>query len=299
VAFRAELLGFEILVARATGDDARAARAVDQLRELRRTSHHFHATAALGQHDPAWRATAFYEDAVTPLLRAVVHRDHEALSRIVSLGLLGVIPELLGLTPGRRIILIPSEDLLLLEDHGDLVVRLRPPRWCPVLLRILAGGDATKPRIVDGLWGIRAYHPELHDPPVRTTVHRLRAFLRPHGDWIEVSEGGYRTRVPVHVVSREDLPLAEPVPPWEDGELPAIEPSRAEPAAPASAVADDARQVVFQRLRDLDQASVVQLARAVELSQSTVLRALRALVAERRVERIGFARATRYRLRST
>ncbi|HEY0988820.1 MAG TPA: hypothetical protein VGD80_17255, partial [Kofleriaceae bacterium] len=41
VAFRAELLGFEILVARAAGDGERERRALDQLRTLWRTSHHF------------------------------------------------------------------------------------------------------------------------------------------------------------------------------------------------------------------------------------------------------------------
>ena len=40
------------------------------------------------------------------------------------------------------------------------------------------------------------------------------------------------------------------------------------------------------------------LARALERSPSTVLRALRELVDERRIEKHGFARATRYSLRA-
>src|SRR5262249_26417423 len=120
VAFRAELLGFEIAVARAAGDGERERRALDQLRTLWRTTHHFYAKAALGQFDSVHRASAFDEDALTPILRAVSQRDHSALSRIVSLGMFGIIPELLGLTPGRRMILMPSEDLLLLEDHGNV-----------------------------------------------------------------------------------------------------------------------------------------------------------------------------------
>lgn len=52
---------------------------------------------------------------------------------------------------------------MLLEDHGNVVVRERPPRWCPVLLRILASGDASNEKFVAGLWGLRAYHPEIHD----------------------------------------------------------------------------------------------------------------------------------------
>lgn len=298
VAFRAELLGFEILVARAAGDGERRERALDQLRTLWRTTHHFYAKAALGQFDGERRASAFDEDALTPVLRAVAWHDHGALSRIVSLGLLGVIPELLGLTPGRRMILIPSEDLLLLEDHGNVIVRHRPPRWCPVLLRILASGDASKERIVAGLWGRRAYHPELHDPPVRTTIHRLRVFLQPYSNWIEVSEAGYRTTVPVHIVSGPELPGPEAALLWEEGEVPMLEPRRESLAPRTQAVDVGAKQLVYQRLDELEQATVPELARSLELSKSTVLRALRTLVDERRVESLGFARATRYRLRA-
>jgi len=296
VGFRAELLGFEILVARAKGDGEREQRALTELRALERTTHHFYAKAALGQFDAAGRATAFDEDALTPILRAVARRDHAAIPRIVSLGMLGVIPELLGLTPGRRIILIPSEDLLLLEDHGDVIARHRPPRWCPVLLRILASGDATKERIVAGLWGLRAYHPELHDPPVRTTIHRLRTFLQPHPRWIEVGDDGYRTTVPVHLVSGIELPVTEAAPLWEEGEVPSLEPRGVAAAIRTVATEGEApKQLVYQRLDELEQATVPQLSRALELSPSTVLRALRELVDERRVERLGFARATRYR----
>lgn len=297
VAFRAELLGFEILVARAAGDTARVGRALDQLRTLWRTTRHFYAKAALGQFDRERRASAFDEDALTPVLRAVAHHDDSALSRIVSLGLHGVIPELLGLVPGRRMILIPSEDLLLLEDHGNVFVRHRPPRWCPVLLRILASGDASKERIVAGLWGLRAYHPELHDPPVRTTIHRLRAFLQPYVSWIEVSDTGYRTTVPVHLVTGGEVPVADAAPLWDEGEVPMLGAQR-EPRAARSDIAElGPRQLVYQRLDEVDQASAPELARALELSNSTVLRALRALIEERRVESVGFARATRYRLR--
>jgi len=298
VAFRAELLGFEILVARTTGDAAREDRALDQLRAMRRTTHHFYAKAALGQFDSGYRASAFDEDTLTPILRAVTQHDRSALSRIVSLGLVGVIPELLGLTPGRRMILIPSEDLVLLEDHGNVIVRQRPPRWCPVLLRILASGDASKERIVAGLWGLRAYHPELHDPPVRTTIHRLRTFLQPYASWIEVSDAGYRTTVPVHLVGGFEVPAAEPAPLWEEGVVPMLEPRHDAPPPRGDTAAQGPKQLVYQRLEELEQASVPALARSLELSKSTVLRALRALVEERRVECLGFARATRYRVRA-
>ncbi|MBA3460926.1 MAG: hypothetical protein H0T46_13235 [Deltaproteobacteria bacterium] len=292
VEFRAELLGFEILVARTLADADREQRALHDLRALWRATHHFAAKSALGQFEPMSRTSAFDEDAVTPLLRAVAHRDQGALSRMVSLGLVGAIPELLGLTPGRRIIIIPSEDILLLEDHGDVIVRQRPPRWCPVLLRILASGDSSKERIVAGLWGLRAYHPQLHDPPVRTAIHRLRTFLQPHAAWIEVGEVGYRTTVPVHLVASTDAPIAEAPPLWEEIELPTLERPI---GSRAPMIVESSTQLVFQRLGELELATVPQLAKSLHVSASTVVRALRELVAEGRVERLGFARATRYR----
>ncbi|NVB82893.1 MAG: hypothetical protein HOV81_31235, partial [Kofleriaceae bacterium] len=299
VAFRAELLGFEILVARTDGDLAREQRALDELRALWRTTHHFYARGALEQFDPTIRPRAFDEDGVAPILRAVAHRDVSAISRIVSLGLLGTLPELLGLVPGRRIIVLPDEDLILLEDHGDIVVKHRPPRWCPALQRILASGDSSKERIVAGLRGLRAYHPEIHDPPVRTAIHRLRTYLQPYGTWIEVGENGYRTAVPVHLVAGIDAPVPESTPLWDEGEAPMLEPQRI-PAAPRGrALAESSPQLVFQRLSELEQATVPELAKSLEVSQSTVVRALRVLLAERRVERLGFARATRYRPRVT
>ncbi len=296
VGFRGELLGFEVLVARATRDVEREQRAIEQLRALRRLSHHFAATAALGQFDATMKTTALGEDELMPLLRAVANRDLTALPRLVAVGLLGLVPELVGLTPGRRVVLMPAEDLLLLEDHGDIVVRPRPPRWAPLLLRILASGDATKQRIVAGLWGLRSYHPELHDPPVRTAIHRLRTFMRPFDHWIVVAEDGYRATVPVHTLSGGEPAIANPAALWEEGEVPVLESHRPATAEFPGSAPDTATHLVYRRLSDLEHATVPQLARALELSNSTVLRALRSLVEERRVERLGHARSTRYRI---
>lgn len=294
-AFRAQVLLFEVLVARAVGDSARELRGTGELRALWRATHHFAAKAALGQLDVLGESTAFDEDGVTPLLKSVTAHDASALPWIVAQGLHGTIPELLGLAPGRRIIFVPAHDMLLLEDQGDIAVRHRPPRWCPALLRLLASGDATKERIVAGMWGLRAYHPELHDPPVRTTIHRLRSFITPYKDWIEASEGGYRTTVPIHVVGTAPEPIRAEAPLWEEGLVPSLEPA---PAARDEPETIGVKQAVVRRLAQLETATVPQLAKTLELSASTVLRALRELVEDRQVERLGFARATRYRVTS-
>ena len=89
-----------------------------------------------------------------------------------------------------------------------------------------------------------------------------------------------------------------PTAPWWENILAAAlevrrEPERSQSASPAI----DTKQLVLARLEDVPDASVPELAKSLERSASTVLRALRDLVDERRVERKGFARATRYQLR--
>jgi hypothetical protein len=286
IAYRCELLAHE-----AACDPDRAPAIVAELRALWRTSHHFAARAGLLQFDPAYRAPAFDEDVRAQVLRAVAHREVASIPRLVALGVYGVLPELLGLAPSRRVLWLPANDLLLLEDHGNVIARERPPRWVPALLQLLAGG-ATKQRIAHALWGIRAYHPDLHDPPVRTTIHRLRAFLDHHASWITVDDGGYRSIAPVQIVRGDALDHEAFAPLLEEGHVPALEPRREAVRTPSPTL--DTKHQILARLGDVDAASVPQLARSLEISSSTVLRALRDLVRERKVERLGFARATRY-----
>lgn len=283
VAFRAELHGFDAFVARANGDAAREARARAALRELAAEKEHYIAKAALEQLEGGARR-AFAEDEVAPLLHAVVAHEERALSRLLASGMLGPVPELLGLEPGRRVILLPNDNAAVIEDRGDLWLRPHPPRWAPRLLALLASGDASKEAIVRALWGLRFYRAERHDPLVRTTIHRLRAFLEPRGEWVVVTPTGYALSVPVHVAGTIEDPADSPP---EDVEA-------LDAWADDSGVSVDDR--VADRLAALGAASVRQLARALKLSESTVLRALRRLVKARRAARTGAARATRYRI---
>ncbi len=310
VAFRAELLTFEAFVARSLGDEGRLASAISQLRELTRVSEHYRARAALEQFEPHIRPDPFHEDEITPLLRDVVRRDRSVLPRLFGLGVLGPVPEALGLAPDRRILIMLSENALVLEDHGDVVARPNPPRWCAALLRALAGG-ATKEEIVSTLWGLRTYRPERHDPLIRTTIHRLRSLLgAPRADWIVVTDQGYACSVPVRFVG--DTPADER--PSLLGELVDDEPVMIAdevlgltlPPQPPPRLESASRSLldVAPIIRVLDKlveigrpASIRDLTRALGLSESTVLRALRDLIRTKRIVRMGHARSTRYEAR--
>jgi IclR helix-turn-helix domain len=238
---------------------------------------------------------AFAEDRRTPLLRAVAHRDEAALPRLLSAGLLGAVPELLGVAPGRRIWVLAEEDALLLEDHGEVRLKRHPPGWCAQLLTLLASGDVPKQALVAGLWGLRQYRPERHDALIRTTIHRLRAFIEPFGAWVRVTPNGYGTTVPVVFVGGA-LPTEPPqVEPEEWGAAPLGEPRETASLPAPSTNPDEERAIRLLSARG--PASVREVAKALGASQSTALRLLRALVEQGSVRRAGFARATRYALR--
>ncbi len=217
---------------------------------------------------------------------------------MLARGLHGLVPELLGLSPGRRIVLLVAENVLLVENHGDVSVRTNLPGWCPVLLRIVGRGDASKGAIVHGLWGLRACRPERHDALVRTTVHRLRSLLAPFGAWIRVTEHGYGSTVPVlavgvaasHEPSESELDMLGP---WDRVSVAPAPSMAAEAPRRASPVAQ-----VLDLLSRAEALSVPELTRALGVSRSTVLRALRPLAAQKQIVRTGHARATRYRLRA-
>ncbi len=306
VGFRAELYAFEAYVGQALGDARRHDAAIESLRGLSRQAEH-HVTRAALEKFEGERPRAFAEDELTPLLRAAVRRDEREVPRLLALGLLGPLPEVLGLAPDRRVILLSHENAVIVQDHGDLWLRRSPPRWVPPLLRLLSSGDASKEALVAGLWGLRRYFPERHDSLVRTTIHRLRAFLDPRGEWVTVTASGYGLAVPVHEVGAgvidtleaplpEDEPLDDPLP------VRPSKPARSSPSDPRGGPARvevvlepgsvDAR--VLERLREGGACSVPAIARSLRLSESTALRALRRLVRAKKARRKGAARATRY-----
>ncbi len=294
VALRAELVGFDAYVGKSLGDEVRRANAIDALRLLARTAEHQRAWAELQRLAAApLLERAFPEDELTPLLRAVNTEERSALPRLLSLGLLGPIPELLGLVPGRRIIVLGNEHAVLLEDHGDLQTRLNPPRWFATLLRLLSTGPASKEAIVRALWGLRAYRPERHDSLIRTTIHRFRALVAPHGDWVVLApNGGYLCSVPIVSVgaNAESIDSTELEVPLAEGEVPE---SLVTPATRTTRQ-DPVAERALTLLQAGQRCSVRQVARSLGISQSTALRALRELVRRKLVTRSGHARATRY-----
>lgn len=241
---------------------------------------------------PPIERTPFAEDEVSPLLDAGLRGDAHVVVRLLATGALGLIPEVLGLEPGRRVLLLARDDTLVVEDHGDLWARRSPPRWATTLLRALARG-ATKEQIVAALWGLRRYSPERHDPLVRTTIHRLRALIEPRGEWVAATPDGYALSAEL-VLHGAAEPLAGGER-WAEADDLEVEAGAVPPAFGGRAATLEERALELVA-RD-GSTSVPEAARALDVSASTALRALRRLVAQRKLRKTGAARSTRYRPR--
>jgi hypothetical protein len=145
------------------------------------------------------------------------------------------------------------------------------------LLACLAHGPQSKARLVRELWGLRTYHPRLHDGTLYTAVSRLRRAWGAQGAWLEKTLDGYQLQAGVTVV--------ELAPATGTTAVPGVAATSAEPLLPERLVAVAARP---------GGVTCAEAAQACGVSASTALRALRALVAAGRMERVGSGSGTKY-----
>jgi hypothetical protein len=296
-ALRADLLGFEAYVGLRLGDAVRRQRALEGLRSLVRSSELHRARAALEQfEDVVQLERPFPEDEITPLLHAVTTGQTRVLPKLLSQGILAPVPELLGLSPNKRIVLLARENALLAFNEGDVVCRDNPPRWAITLLRLLVNGSSTKEAITFALWGLRRYHPERHDSLIRTTIHRLRTLLGRFGVWIEAVEGGgYRCSAPMVSIDTvgAGLDFGDIEPPLLEGQIPEVESPSISPNLRAQKATSSDRVLRVLTAQDRPMGAG-EIANALRISESTVLRALRLLLKQKSAVSTGHARATRY-----
>lgn len=265
---RAELTALRGCAARARGDADGFAAAQRALAALARES----GVTAARQWLAAW---GIGRDAAlpAPLAVAASRSARCALDR----GLLGLLPESVGLRPGRR--LHRFDDALVVEAAGDLV---RLPALSPrsaALLGALGRGLTLRGELVEAAWGLRGARVERHAGALKTAVARLRQALGPARTWVLAHGDGYAMAPDVTVLDH-----AAP---------------RATTPGTTAGAHGTRRRLLLARLGTERAASVGELARAVDIPQRTLVRELGALCADGFVVREGAGRATRYRLASS
>jgi DNA-binding winged helix-turn-helix (wHTH) protein len=156
------------------------------------------------------------------------------------------------------------------------------------LLEALRHGERTKEALVQEVWNVPRYAPQLHDAVVHTAIARLRRALGDASDWVCTTPQGYALAEDVVVLAIEG---AAPVRTGEHE----VEPALAEEARQPSPSEDLQRRIVA--LLGRRPTGISELASSLRSSEATVLRRLRELMARGEVAREGSGKRTRYVLR--
>jgi DNA-binding transcriptional ArsR family regulator len=253
-----------------------AERAPERLREQALLSEQTGSQRARIALDVALGQTQLYaprvEDAMGRLLLECIARPpRERVQRVVDAGFLGLVPWALERAPGRRVIVTDSQ--VISEHTGRVHVQPAPHRPVVKLLFALRLGFKSREELLREVWGIQRFLPARHLPTLHTAVSRLRLALG-DPDWVITRDEGYALSEGVEVFS------------WEQA---------AETLSASAAPPPDARARVLDFIRAEGGTGSKEIAEALELSASTVLRLLRRLSEEGLLVRDGSGRSTRYR----
>jgi tetratricopeptide (TPR) repeat protein len=228
------------------------------------------------------------EDPLGDLVDRIRRGDEEALREAARSGYLGLLPEPAGVRRSERALCLDwVEDTLLVFDQGSV---WRVPERVPATLRkvlgaLARGREVSKERLIREVWGYE-YRPLQHDPLIYSTISRVRQLLGPYDYWIEATENGYALRAGVRFRIDGAAPPLGDAPPQALAEV--------EPGENGL----NSRQI--RLLRHLEKAEFIgarECALLFGVSEITACRDLSALWKAGRLERVGRARATRYRAR--
>ncbi len=198
------------------------------------------------------------------LLAAVTGRLPRALAGLAAA----------ALPPGDVIAL--STDAVVVRGRDGVTAMPAPPSASARLLIELGRGPRSRAELVAAMYGIKGYHPAIHNGALYTAVSRVRRAFGVQGDWIESTSDGYRLRPGVQVVVRDADAAATAV------------------ATPVASNAMTPRQKALAATAGSDGATCAEVARRCGMSPSTALRILRDLVSDGQVRRLGSAAQTRY-----
>ncbi|MCA9600820.1 MAG: hypothetical protein KC417_02275 [Myxococcales bacterium] len=245
------------------------------------------ATLILQLADGAGRRSAPLEDGLFECLSSLTAlTPGQVLERLAQNDLLGLLPGRLSRTPAKRVWVAPT--CTILEHEGTVRRGELPSGPSRRLLEALADGPKSRAALLQLVWGIAAYRPDLHDPPLYTAVARLRGSLDPCGDWIVTTATGYGLAPELEVVD------------FTSGSMDSVDavPVDATPPSAASAPTDDADR--GERVRTfLARSGAESCGRVAEhlgVSKASALRLLQEMVAKGEVIRRGRGKATSYLL---
>jgi hypothetical protein len=205
------------------------------------------------------------------LIDCVGRPAEERTSKIVTAGLIGLLPWALEREPGRRIVVTATE--LITENQGAVRAHPLPVKPSLRLLFEISAGYRSRESLAATVWNIHRFVPSRHAPVLHTAVSRLRLAMG-EPEWIITHPEGYELAEGVELVTFDSAHVA--------GALPSETPP------------PDERQRLLTWIEKNGASSSAEVAKALGLSSSTALRMLRKLASEGLLARHGGGRSTRY-----
>jgi hypothetical protein len=227
------------------------------------------------------------EDPVGDLYDQAQRRNFDVLPEILSSGFLSLLYPLLQISPGESLLyfdLLPSSLLILHKGNLDFQAQGISSSM-KTLVRALAQGECSKEELIQTVWGYK-YDPLRHDSLIYPAISRLRQLLGERGNWIEVTNRGYRLNGKVQIRFFQAVDDFEVV----------SEPGLHEVPAESSVLQQlNFRQIsILKRMKQGEVLEVQKYKEIFQVSQITATRDLSTLHDLDLLKRVGKGRATRY-----
>jgi DNA-binding winged helix-turn-helix (wHTH) protein len=274
------------------------------------------------RHEVAFEARTG-EDPLGDLLDQVRRKDQAALPEVISAGYFGLLQSFFDLPYGVKALifdLIPGSLTVL----GPGTVRYHEKQVNGLIRRMiqtLKGRAVSKEDLIHEVWGYH-YDPARHDSIAHAGLTKLRRLLEPFGNWIQLTEDGYRFDSEVQIIFHGSarkkisevadkaasvspalklfaaalLPIA-----FEEDETEVTQSHAREPIVVGKSIdlGLNFRQIqILERLAEARSMSVAECAGHFRTSKITACRDLTFLAENDHCLRIGKGRATRYMLQS-
>jgi hypothetical protein len=289
-----EALGLELKVVKALKMDSRAEEIHRALKNNSRHESHFINQRILSRGAAAPAPATELRHGADPLgdLLDLLRTDAEAgIEDLLKDEYLGLLYDVLQVDRQRPVLYIDLRPGLLLSlDRGQVMASQGVTALHRKIFRALEKGAASKELLFTKAWGMK-YDPLRHDTVIYAGITSIRKLLGEKASWLETIEDGYRWRSGFEIIfhAAEDA----------ESETAVTMPSqiREEPASVASL---NHRQIqALRRLRKQEFVDVQEYKFLFGISDITASRDLSSLLQTGHVVRIGRARATRYKLKSS
>jgi len=243
------------------------------------------------------------EDPIGDLVDIAYSGNKNFLVDLIQSDLLGLVPILLGRRPSEKIVLFAQKKgsvILFSQGNVHYCHRGLSGTMRALLVKLADGKTHSKSSLVEDVWGYH-YRPDRHDALLHATIGKIRQLFGRFGSWIQFQGGGFQINSEVKVANIADAlnSKRESAPKVASGKLKS---AAAESTSPRSFSIQHQIELNHRQLLALSEfekgwiVGVADYSKRFDVCTMTACRDLGQLYKNGHLQRMGRARATRYRI---